>query len=214
MTRSKTLDHYVLDHISPEDNYLTELDRETNLNVLRARMLSGHLQGKILQMLSSMISPTNILEIGTYTGYSAICLARGLKQGGQLHTIEINDELEHIAIKYFEKAGLLEHITRYSGDATQIIPSLDLLFELVFIDGDKREYSDYYKLVFDKVPVGGYIIADNTLWNGKVVDEPDSNDQQTKGIMEFNELVKNDNRVEKVILPIRDGMTVIRKISK
>ncbi len=214
MAGTHELEKYVLDHISAEESFLTELDRETNLNVLRARMLSGHLQGKILSMISSMITPLNILEIGTFTGYSAICLAQGLKQGGRLHTFEINDELGPIADKYFRKAGLNEIIFRHVGDALLLVPEMDLQFELVFIDGDKREYPAYYEMVFGKVPIGGYIIADNTLWSGKVLEEPETNDNQTKGIFAFNELVKNDRRVEKVILPIRDGMTIIRKISE
>ncbi len=213
MTGSRALEKYILDHISEEEPYLSELDRETHLNVLRPRMLSGHLQGKILSMLSSMIAPENILEIGTFTGYSAICLAQGLKTGGHLHTIELNDELELISKRYFKKADLDKTIIQYSGDALHIIPTLELHFELVFIDGNKREYSTYYKMIFAKIPVGGYIIADNTLWNGKVADGKGVNDEQTKGILAFNEMVKNDSRVEKVILPIRDGMTIIRKTS-
>ncbi|HBL74873.1 MAG: methyltransferase [Bacteroidetes bacterium GWF2_42_66] len=214
MTGSPELGKYILDHISAEEDFLTELDRETNLNILGARMLSGHLQGKILSMLSSMITPMNILEIGTFTGYSAICLAQGLKPGGHLHTFEVNDELEHIAGKYFRKAGLNDVIIQHAGDALHLVPGMDLQFELVFIDGDKREYPAYYEMAFGKVPVGGYIIADNTLWNGKILEEPEPNDEQTKGILAFNEMVKNDHRVEKVILPIRDGMTIIRKTSE
>lgn len=213
MSRSKELERYILGHISPEDDCLAELDRETNLNVLGARMLSGHLQGKILSMISSMIAPETILEIGTFTGYSAICMATGLKSGGKLHTIEINDELEPISAKYFQKAGLSQVVVPHIGDALEIIPGLDLSFDLVFIDGDKREYSLYYDAVFSKIPVGGYIIADNILWSNKVLDTPEPNDEQTIGILAFNEMIKNDHRVEKVILPIRDGMTIIRKIS-
>ena len=214
MSGTTELGKYILDHISAEEDFLTELDRETNLTILGARMLSGHLQGKILSMLSSMIAPMNILEIGTFTGYSAICLAQGLKPGGRLHTFEVNDELEQIAGKYFKKAGLNTVIIQHVGDALQLVPEMDLQFELVFIDGDKREYPAYYEMVFGKVPIGGYIIADNTLWNGKILEEPEPNDDQTKGILAFNEMIKNDHRVEKVILPIRDGMTIIRKISE
>jgi len=210
----KELEKYILAHISPEEDYLKELDRETNLNTLRPRMLSGHLQGKILSMISSMVSPEAILEIGTFTGYSAICLAKGLKPGGIIHTIELNDELEHISKKYFEKSGLGKSIVQHIGDAVEIIPELDCMFNLVFIDGNKREYPKYYELVFGKVPVGGYILADNTLWNDKVLDDPDPHDGQTIGILAFNEMVGNDKRIEKVILPIRDGMTIIRKISE
>ncbi|MDX9882344.1 MAG: O-methyltransferase [Prolixibacteraceae bacterium] len=214
MTGTPRLEKYILDHISEEEDFLTELDRETSLNILRARMLSGHLQGKILSMLSLMISPKNILEIGTFTGYSAICLTRGLKPGGCLHTFEVNDELEPIANKYFKKAGLDNVIIHHIGDALQLVPALDMTFDLVFIDGDKCEYPAYYKMIFEKVPVGGYIIADNTLWNGKVLEELQPNDDQTKGILIFNEMIKNDHRVEKVILPVRDGITIIRKISE
>lgn len=214
MTGASELEKYILDHISDEESFLTELDRETNLTVLRARMLSGHLQGKILSMISAMIAPCTILEIGTFTGYSAICLAQGLKSGGHLHTFELNDELEQIAGKYFRKAGLDKVITQHIGNALYLVPRMETMFELVFIDGDKREYPDYYEMVFSKVPVGGYIIADNTLWSGKVLDEPEHNDEQTKGILAFNEMIKSDSRVEKVILPIRDGMTIIRKISE
>lgn len=211
MTQQNKLDKYILDHIEPEDEVLRELDRETHLNVLRARMISGHLQGQILSMISKMIQPKTILEIGTFTGYSAICLAKGLKQNGKLITIEIDDELEKMASKYFEKAGIRNLISQQIGSAIEIIPQLNEQFDLVFIDADKKEYSNYYHLVFDKIKSGGYIIADNTLWSGKVLDEPATDDFQTKGIIEFNTLIKNDKRVEKVILPIRDGMTIIRK---
>ncbi len=208
---NKELEKYILNHIEPEEEILRELDRETHLNVLGSRMISGHLQGVVLTLLSKMIQPERILEIGTFTGYSAICLARGLKPGGKLITIEIDDELEAIARKYFLKAGLQNQIEQKIGPALEIIPKLEGTFDLVFIDAHKPEYPDYYKLVFDKVKAGGYIIADNTLWNGKVTGVPASDDIQTRGIQAFNDLVKNDSRVEKVILPLRDGMTIIRK---
>jgi predicted O-methyltransferase YrrM len=208
---SKELEKYILNHIEPEEEVLRELDRETHLNVLGSRMISGHLQGVALTMLSKMIQPERILEIGTFTGYSAICMARGLKPGGKLITIEIDDELEAIARKYFEKAGLQNQIEQRIGPALEIIPTLEGPFDLVFIDAHKPEYPDYYKLVFDKVETGGYIIADNTLWNGKVTGVPAIDDFQTQGIQAFNDLIKNDTRVEKVILPLRDGMTIIRK---
>ncbi len=211
MSAQKDLEKYILDHIGPEDELLQELDRETNLNVVNARMLSGHLQGKLLTMISGMVRPKNILEIGTFTGYSAICLSKGLQERGRLITIEIDDELEPIASRYFKKAGIQHLIHPRIGSAIEIIPELDEQFDLVFIDADKREYSMYYKLVFDKVKPGGYIIADNTLWSGKVLKQPASDDHYTKGIIEFNTLIKNDSRVEKVILPLRDGMTLIRK---
>ncbi len=211
MNRLREIDKYILNHIEPEDEILRELDRETNLNVLGARMISGHLQGQVLSMLSKMIRPKTILEIGTFTGYSAICLARGLQEGGKLITLEINDELENIAKKYFEKAGIQHKIEQRIGAALDIIPTLNETFDLVFIDAHKPEYSAYFEAVFGKVNIGGYIIADNTLWNGKVIENPADDDFQTLGIIEFNTIIKNDNRVEKVILPLRDGMTIIRK---
>lgn len=211
MEENNELDKYILDHIEDEDPVLKELDRETNLNVLRPRMISGHLQGKILELLSKMIKPKNILEIGTFTGYSAICLAKGLQSGGQLHTIEINDELESIAQKYFNKAEMNEKIIQHIGDACEIIGNIDLMFDLVFIDGNKRDYLEYYNIVFDKITPGGIIIADNILWYGKVTEAPSSKDEQTIGILEFNDAIKNDKRVSPVILPIRDGMLLIRK---
>ena len=208
---SPELEHYILTHISEEDPVLFQLNRETHMNVLYSRMCSGHLQGSILTMLSKMIQPGNILELGTFTGYSAICLAKGLQKGGKLHTIEINDELEEMAYSYFEKAKLQDTIVQHIGDAAEIIPQLDKTFDLVFIDADKRRYKEHYDLVFDKVPVGGYILADNILWSGKVTDDVDPRDTQTLGILAFNDYIKNDDRVEKIILPIRDGMTIIRK---
>ena len=211
MNTQKEIDKYILAHIDTEDEILKELDRETNLKVLGARMISGHLQGQVLTMLSKMIQPETILEIGTFTGYSAICLAKGLQKNGKLITIEIDDELESIAAKYFEKAGFQSCIEQKIGKATEIIPALDKTFDLVFIDADKREYRKYFDLVFDKVNSGGYIIADNTLWNGKVLETPAADDLQTKGIIDFNTFIKNNSAVEKVILPLRDGMTVIRK---
>ncbi|MBW8324058.1 MAG: O-methyltransferase [Prolixibacteraceae bacterium] len=214
MTDPVLLDHYILNHISPEEDFLYELDRETHLKVLRSRMLSGHLQGQILSMISCMIQPKCILEIGTFTGYSALCLAKGLAEVGQLHTIEIDDELESIAQKYFVKSGLADRIFQHIGDAREIIPSIGQKFDLVFIDADKREYSEYYNLVFDHVRVGGFILADNILWDGKVVDPDAASEEQTRGILEFNDLVQNDSRVRNVILPVRDGIMVAQKIAE
>lgn len=209
------LDQSTEDYISKimghEDPVLKELYRETHLKVLRPRMLSGHFQGKILEMISKMIAPEKILEIGTYTGYSAICLAKGLKNNGKLITIEINDELEKISQKYFSKSGLTDKIETITGNCLQIIPGLKEAFDLVFIDGDKREYPEYYQTVFDKVKKGGYIVADNILWNGKVVELDEPDDEYTKGIMEFNQMIKQDERVEQVIFPLRDGLMLIRK---
>lgn len=214
MTDQVLLDQYITDHISPEEDYLHELDRETHLKVLRSRMLSGHLQGQILSMISSMIKPRCILEIGTFTGYSALCLAKGLAEGGLLHTIEIDDELESIAQKYFLKSGMANRIIQHIGDAREIIPTIDQPFDLVFIDADKREYCEYYNLVFNRVAVGSYILADNILWDGKVVDPDAANEEQTRGILNFNKLVQNDPRVKNVILPIRDGIMVVEKVTK
>lgn len=211
MKKQKEIEQYILNHIESEDAILVELDRETHLNVIGARMISGHLQGQVLTMLSKMIRPKAILEIGTFTGYSAICLAKGLQENGKLITIEIDDELESIAKKYFEKAGIQHSIEQRIGTALEIIPTLNQTFDLIFIDAHKPEYPAYYNSVFDKVKSGGYIIADNTLWSGKVVEKPAEDDFQTRGIIEFNSMIKNDNRVEKVILPLRDGMTIIRK---
>lgn len=206
------LEKYILESIGAEDPLLKELDRETHIKLVRPRMISGHLQGKILTMFSKMIRPANILEIGTFTGYSAICLAKGLQAGGKLVTIEIDDELQGFAEKYFKKAGLADRIEQKIGSALEIIPQLQETFELVFLDADKKEYPEYYHLVFDKVVPGGYIIADNTLWDGKVIEPLGPKDDQTKGILQFNELIASDNRVEKVILPVRDGITILRKI--
>jgi caffeoyl-CoA O-methyltransferase len=161
-----------------------------------------------------MVKPKYILEIGTFTGYSALCLAKGLTACGQLHTIEIDDELETIAQKYFLKSGMSDHIFQHIGDAREIIPSINLPFDLVFIDADKREYCDYYNFVFDHIPVGGFILADNILWDGKVVDPEAANEEQTRGILDFNDLIQNDSRVRNVILPVRDGIMLVQKISE
>jgi predicted O-methyltransferase YrrM len=211
MGNQKEIDKYILNHIEIEDPILVELDRETHLNVVGARMISGHLQGQVLTMLSKMIHPKYILEIGTFTGYSAICLAKGLQKNGKLITIEIDDELESFAKKYFEKADIKQKIEQRIGPALKIIPTLTEFFDLVFIDAHKPEYPAYYDVVFDKIKSGGYIIADNTLWSGKVLKQPAEDDLQTRGIIDFNSMIKSDDRVEKVILPLRDGMTVIRK---
>jgi len=213
MTKQVLLEQYILNHISPEEDFLKELDRETHLKILRSRMLSGHLQGKILSMISCMIKPKSILEIGTFTGYSALCLAKGLADDGKLHTIEIDDELESIAKKYFNKSGMGDKIMLYVGDARSIIPELKQSFDLVFIDADKCEYCEYYNLVFPYVKVGGFILADNVLWNGKVVDPDSIEEEQTRGILDFNKLVQEDPRVENVILTVRDGIMLIRKIA-
>ena len=214
MKNSFLLDQYIINHISPEEDYLQELDRETNLTVMGARMLSGHLQGQILSMISSMVKPRYILEIGTFTGYSALCLAKGLTEGGKLHTIEIDDELESMAQKYFLKSGMADRIVHHIGDARIIIPSLNQSFDLIFIDADKRDYCDYYHLVFDLMPLGGFLLADNILWSGKVVDPLAAHEDQTRGILAFNDLVQNDSRVQNVIFPVRDGIMLVQKVRK
>ncbi len=211
MDRQKIIENYILLHIDSEDDVLHELDRETHLKMRGSRMLSGHLQGKLLTMFSQMIRPDRILEIGTFTGYSAICLAKGLSEQGKLITIEKDDELQYVANKYFNKAGFGHQIEQRTGRAKDLIPAINEQFDLVFIDADKREYSEYYRLVFDKVKNGGFIIADNTLWNGKVLEDIANEDIQTKGIEDFNRMVKHDQRIEKIILPFRDGISVIRK---
>ena len=205
------IEEYILNHSDKEDSVLAELNRETNLKILRPRMLSGHLQGKVLEMISKMINPEKILELGTYTGYSAICLAKGLKESGILHSIEINDELEDFILKYLRKAEIENKVKLHFGNAIKIIPEINDKFDLVFIDADKREYLEYYHSVFDFVKPGGFILADNVLWSGKVIELESPDDEYTKGIFEFNEFIKNDDRVEKVILPLRDGLTLIRK---
>lgn len=208
------LDQYVLAHIVEEEPLLARLYRQTYLKMVNGRMCSGHLQGSLLTMLSKLIRPARILEIGTYTGYSALCLVKGLPPEGLLHTIEINDELELFAKTYFEAANESHRIVQHIGDAETIVPHLNEHFDLVFLDADKRKYLNHYNLVFSKVAIGGIIIADNTLWAGKVVEKVEKADEQTKGILQFNDFVKEDPRVETFMIPIRDGMTVLRKISE
>jgi len=207
---SRKLEQYIADHITPEDAILEDLYRQTHIRFVNPNMASGHLQGKFLELISKMIRPEFILEIGTFTGYSAICLAKGLKPGGKLFTIEINDELIEFAHSYFVKAGAESNIVQLTGNALELIPGLKQMFDLVFIDGDKREYIDYFRNVFEKVKPGGFIIADNTLWGGKVVEE-NTTDPQARGIIEFNEMIRNNNAIEKMILPLRDGLTIIQK---
>ncbi len=207
----KNLEKYILAHTRGEDEVLADLYRKTHIKFVNPNMVSGHLQGAILTMISNMIAPEKILEIGTFTGYSAICLARGLKKNGCLDTIEIDNELEDFILSYFKKAGVEKQINLCIGNALDLVKELPGPYDLVFIDGDKREYLAYYNLVFEKVRPGGYIIADNVLWGGKVTDPEYKNDPFTKGIMEFNELVHNDIRIENVILPVRDGLMLCKK---
>lgn len=209
---TEELEDYILSHIDEEGEMLSRLDRETHLFHLRPRMCSGHLQGKLLKMFVRMIRPKNILELGTFTGYSALSLADGMTGDGELHTIEIDDELEDFICEHFENSPHADRLKLHVGDAREIIPQLGLTFDLVFIDANKRQYLEYYNLVFDYVTPGGFIIADNTLWDGKVVDYGKKLDAQTAGILEFNDFVARDKRVEKVILPLRDGLTLIHKL--
>jgi predicted O-methyltransferase YrrM len=206
-----SLEKISLELSSPEDPLLADLYRQTYLRLVNPNMVSGHLQGKLLEFISKMISPERILEIGTFTGYSAICLAMGLRPGGKLITIEINDELSSFSTGYFKKAGLSDKIELVTGNALEIIPTFERPFDLVFIDGDKREYSGYYRVVKEKIRPGGYIIADNVLWGGKAL-SPGSKDPQTRGIIEFNEMIKNEHGIEKLLLPLRDGLMIIRKL--
>jgi caffeoyl-CoA O-methyltransferase len=203
--------HYIDNLSGDEDELLNRLNRETHLKVVNPRMLSGSVQGKFLEFISRMLQPKHILEIGTFTGYSAICLARGLQTGGKLVTIEKNDELSAYSQKYFKLAGLSDQIELWVGNALEIIPILDMDFDLVFIDGEKKEYPQYYQQVIEKMNEGSYLIADNVLWGGKVVKEAASDDPETNAIRRFNEMVRNDPRVDNVILSIRDGLNLLRK---
>lgn len=207
-----TIDEYILQHIDPEGDYLNALYRDTHLRLLYPRMASGHLQGRMLKMFVQMIRPQQVLEIGTYSGYSALCMAEGLPENATLHTIEINDEQEDFTRPWLENSPYADKIKFYIGDAMKLIPLLNQQFDLVFMDADKRKYIDYYELVLPLLNKGGYIIADNTLWDGHVLEEhPHPNDHQTICIKAFNDLIAADTRVEKVILPLRDGLTLIRK---
>ena len=204
---------YLKTHSTPASEALQGLERQTHLRTNHARMLSGHEVGSLLAMISRLARPANILELGVFTGYSTICLAEGLAEGGTIHAIEINDELEDLIREGYGKAGIAGKVQLHFGDAKEIIPTLDCRFDLVYIDANKREYPDYYNLVFDKVVPGGLILADNVLWDGKVLQEPMPQDAQTRGIAAFNDMVAADPRVEVFILPVRDGLSVIRKLA-
>ena len=208
-----TLDEYISSHSSPENEVLEAITRDTHVHILNPHMLSGHVQGRVLSMISHMIRPKRILELGTFTGYSALCLAEGLAEDGRLVTIEHNDELEETIRRNLSRSSLSDRIELRIGDCKLVIGDLkDELFDLVFIDADKREYCAYLDLVYPLVPVGGFILADNTLWDGHVVDPAYDKDKQTLGLRAFNDKVKEDDRFEQVILPLRDGLTLIRKI--
>jgi len=208
---TEELDNFITKNTDQEPQILSELNHETWEKVLIPRMLSGHFQGRVLSMLSHMINPKTVLEIGTYTGYSAICLAEGLLDNGKIYTIDINEELESMVNKYIEKSDLKDTIINQIGDAIEIIPTIKETFDLVFIDADKSNYSNYYDLVFDKVNSGGYIIADNVLWSGKVTDPKKSLDADTIALIAFSEKATNDDRVQNVLFPIRDGLMIARK---
>ena len=206
------LEEYVLAHTQEETLVLKELNRETYAKVMTPRMLAGQLQGRVLSMLSNMIRPRQILEIGTYTGYSAICLSEGLREGGKIHTIDNNEELKEMVSCYLKEAGIIGKVNLYVGDALDIIPAINEIFDLVYIDADKVNYSNYYDLIFDRVRKGGFIIADNALWSGKILDNPQKMDEDTKAVVAYNRKVQADKRVENVIFPIRDGLMICRKL--
>lgn len=207
---SQELEDYIEQHSQKEPELLAALDKETYQKILLPRMLSGHFQGRVLSMLSKLVRPVNILEIGTYTGYSALCLCEGMQENGMLHTIDIKEELVDFQRKYFDKSPWGNQIVQHLGEAIDIIPTLDLKFDLVFIDADKENYINYFELIVPKMNKGGIILSDNVLWSGKVLEPLQPNDLSTKVIMEFNQLLKNDPRVETVLLPIRDGLSVSR----
>ena len=209
---SETLENYCTEHTSPESELLYRLQRETHLKVLRPRMLSGHLQGMLLEMIVTMLKPKHILEIGTYTGYSTLCLANNMEKDAVLHSIEINPELEDIITKHTAQHPKNNQIKIHFGDALNIIPNLEMNWDLIFMDAEKSEYSTYYDLVFPKLRKGGFILADNVLWSGKVIEELKSNDKETKAVLEFNQKIQNDVRVRNLLLPFRDGLMWIEKL--
>lgn len=207
---NEELEKFVNEHSSPESELLLQLNRETNLKVLQPRMLSGHLQGRVLSLFSKMIRPKRILEIGTYTGYSALCLAEGLSEDGQLHSIDINEELREMVEKYVKAAGFEEQIQLHLGNALDIIPILKEDWDLVFIDADKTNYINYYHLLIENLKSGSYIIADNVLWSGKVLENYDQQDEDTQTLIDFNQMIQADKRLENVLFPVRDGLMVAR----
>ena len=207
---SDAVENYVEQHTEDEPVLLAQLRRETYLKAVRPRMLTGHFQGRVLSMLSKLIHPKNILEIGTFTGYSALCLAEGLQEAGQLHTIDPNEELVALQRKYFNQSGFGAQIFQHTGQAKVVIPKLSKVFDLVFIDADKKHYSDYFKLALTKTKPGSVILSDNVLWSGKVVEPVADNDLSTQNLLAYNKMLKEDTRVETVLLPIRDGLTLSR----
>jgi len=207
---SEEIENYAINHTEKEPQLLSELNRETWANVMVPRMLSGHLQGRILSMFSKLVNPENILEIGTYTGYSALCLAEGLKTNGSLHTLDINEECTSVANRYFKKSNFDKNIIQHLGEAIEIIPKLNLNFQLAFIDADKKNYSNYFDAIIDKMDIGGLIIADNVLWSGKVTKE--EKDYESVALDEYNKKMLNSDRVETILLPVRDGLMISKKI--
>lgn len=210
MSISTPLDQYIADHSSPEGEYLYRLFRATHVEILAPQMASGHIQGRLLKFLVKMIGPRRILEIGTFTGYSALCMAEGLDKDGKLYTFEVEDELEDFTRRWIDGSPYADKIEFIIGDALNIVPTMGERFDLVFIDGNKREYIKYYEMAMEHLNEGGWILADNTLWDGHVIEE-NRQDAQTNGVRAFNDLIRNDERVEVVILPLRDGLTIIRK---
>lgn len=204
----EAIDNYVVAHSAKEPELLAKLTRETYQKILQPRMLSGHYQGRILSLISKIKSPKNILEIGTYTGYSALCLAEGLQEKGMLHTIDVNEELYDFQKKYFDASGYKNQITQYLGNAVEIIPEIQEKFDLVFIDADKPNYPAYFELIIEKMNSGGIILSDNVLWSGKVVEPPEPEDESTRALLQYNKVLAEDNRLETVLLPIRDGLTI------
>ena len=205
------IDQYVEQHSENEPELLQQLNRETHLKILQPRMLSGAYQGRVLSMISKLVNPKHILEIGTYTGYSALCLAEGMQPNGELHTIDINEELYDFQRKYFDKSLYGNQIHQHLGNALEIIPHLNKTFDLVFIDADKENYPNYFEMIMDKLNPGGIILSDNVLWSGKVIEPVKEDDIDTKALIEYNALLKEDSRIETIILPIRDGLTISRK---
>ena len=206
----ENIDQYVVNHSQKEPDLLQELSKETWQKILNPRMLSGAFQGRVLSMIAKLIQPKNVLEIGTYTGYSALCIAEGLAEKGTIDTIDKNEELEDLQSKYFQKSGFRNQIKQHVGNALEIIPTIDKKFDLVFIDADKSNYSNYFHLIIDKMNTGGIILSDNVLWSGKIVKKLDPKDKDTKALLEYNTLLNTDDRIETVLLPIRDGLTISR----
>ena len=208
----EAIDNYTVEHTQKEPEILAQLTRETFQKILQPRMLSGHYQGRLLSIISKMVSPSTILELGTYTGYSAICLAEGLKQGGIIQTLDVNEELRSIQNKYFELSGYRNNVQQHLGDALDVIPTLDGKFDLIFMDADKPNYPAYFDLIIDKLNPGGILLTDNVLWSGKVVEKVKEDDESTIALLEYNKLVATDERLETIMLPIRDGLSLSRRI--